>query len=108
MYDASGFIAGVGTTNDINDYASATKLEDQKRFQYASDLIVGNDAQLRFDYDLITAGKKSVLILPAINLQGHSRRRYSKAWRNMRPQSHRLESRPNSDKYSKPPRKYSE
>jgi UDP-N-acetylglucosamine diphosphorylase/glucosamine-1-phosphate N-acetyltransferase len=62
MYDASGFIAGVGTTNDINDYASATKLEDQKRFQYASDLIVGNDAQLRFDYDLITAGKKSAPI----------------------------------------------
>jgi UDP-N-acetylglucosamine diphosphorylase/glucosamine-1-phosphate N-acetyltransferase len=62
MYDASGFIAGVGTTNDINDYASATKFEDQKRFQYASDLIVGNDAQLRFDYDLITAGKKSAPI----------------------------------------------
>jgi UDP-N-acetylglucosamine diphosphorylase/glucosamine-1-phosphate N-acetyltransferase len=62
MYDASGFIAGVGTTIDIDNYVSAAKLEHQKRFQYASDLIAGNDAQLRFDYDLITAGKKSAPI----------------------------------------------
>jgi UDP-N-acetylglucosamine diphosphorylase/glucosamine-1-phosphate N-acetyltransferase len=62
MYDASGFIAGVGTTIDVDNYVIATKLEDQKRFQYASDLIVGNDAQIRFDFDLITAGKKPALI----------------------------------------------
>jgi len=62
LFDASGFIAGVGTTNDIKDYASPTKLEEQQRFQYASDLIAMNDAQLRFDYDMITAGKKSALI----------------------------------------------
>ena len=62
MYDASGFIAGVGTTIDIDNYVIATKLEHQKRFQFASDLIAGNDAQIRFDFDLITAGKKSALI----------------------------------------------
>ena len=59
IYDATGFIAGVGTTNDINDYASPTKLEEKKRFYYASDLIAMNDAQLRFDYDLLTSGKTS-------------------------------------------------
>ena len=59
IYDTTGFIAGVGTTNDINDYASPTKLEEQQRFHYASDLIAFNDAQLRFDYDLLTSGKTS-------------------------------------------------
>jgi UDP-N-acetylglucosamine diphosphorylase/glucosamine-1-phosphate N-acetyltransferase len=59
IYDNTGFIAGVGTTNDINDYASPTKLEEQQRFHYASDLIAFNDAQLRFDYDLLTSGKTS-------------------------------------------------
>ena len=59
IYDATGFIAGVGTTNDFNDYNDAKKLEDQKRFYYASDLIAINDAQIRFDYDLLTNGKTS-------------------------------------------------
>jgi len=59
MYDASGFIAGVGTTIDIDNYVIATKLEHQKRFQFASDLIAMNDTQLRFDYDLLTSGKTS-------------------------------------------------
>jgi UDP-N-acetylglucosamine diphosphorylase/glucosamine-1-phosphate N-acetyltransferase len=62
IYDTTGFIAGVGTTIDIDNYVIATKLEHQKRFQFASDLIAGNDAQIRFDFDLITAGKKSALI----------------------------------------------
>jgi len=59
IYDNTGFIAGVGATNDINDYASPTKLEEQQRFHYAFDLIAINDAQLRFDYDLLTSGKTS-------------------------------------------------
>ena len=59
IYDNTGFIAGVGATNDINDYASPTKLEEQQRFHFASDLIAINDAQLRFDYDLLTSGKTS-------------------------------------------------
>jgi UDP-N-acetylglucosamine diphosphorylase/glucosamine-1-phosphate N-acetyltransferase len=59
IYDNTGFIAGVGATNDINDYASPTKLEEQQRFNFASDLIAMNDAQLRFDYDLLTSGKTS-------------------------------------------------
>ena len=59
IYDNTGFIAGVGATNDINDYASPAKLEEQQRFHFASDLIVFNDAQLRFDYDLLTSGKTS-------------------------------------------------
>ena len=62
IYDAAGFIAGVGATFDINDYVAATKMELQNRFQYASDLIVGNDAQFRFDFEIITAGKKSAPI----------------------------------------------
>jgi len=59
MYDVTGLIAGVGTTNDITNYEVATKLEDQKRFHYASDLIAINDAQLRFDFDLLTNCKTS-------------------------------------------------
>lgn len=59
IYDNTGFIAGIGATNDIKEYASPTKLEEQKRFYYASDLIAMNDAQLRFDYDLLTSGKTS-------------------------------------------------
>lgn len=59
MYDASGFVAGIGETNCIDDYTTQTKLVDQKRFHYASDLIAINDAQIRFDYDLITTGKTS-------------------------------------------------
>ena len=62
MYDADGFIAGVGATFDFNDYVAATKMELQNRLQYASDLIVGNDAQFRFDFEIITAGKKSAPI----------------------------------------------
>lgn len=62
IYDATGFIAGVGATNIIKDYAHATKLDHQTRFNYASDLVVGNDAQIRFDFELITAGKKSAPI----------------------------------------------
>jgi UDP-N-acetylglucosamine diphosphorylase/glucosamine-1-phosphate N-acetyltransferase len=59
VYDETGFIAGVGHTNCIADYTTQTKLEGQKRVQYASDLIAMNDAQLRFDYDLLTSGKTS-------------------------------------------------
>jgi UDP-N-acetylglucosamine diphosphorylase/glucosamine-1-phosphate N-acetyltransferase len=59
IYDTTGFIAGVGATNIIEDYAHSTKLDHQPRFSYASDLIAGNDAQIRFDYDIITADKKS-------------------------------------------------
>jgi UDP-N-acetylglucosamine diphosphorylase/glucosamine-1-phosphate N-acetyltransferase len=59
IYDNTRFIAGVGATDDINDYATPTKLEVQQRFHYASDLIAINDAQLRFDYDLLTNGKTS-------------------------------------------------
>ena len=59
VYDETGFIAGVGQTNCIEDYTTQIKLEVQKRVQYASDLIAMNDAQLRFDYDLLTSGKTS-------------------------------------------------
>lgn len=59
VYDATGFIAGVGETNTIMDYSNATKLEVQKRVIYASDLIENNNAQIRFDFELATAGKKS-------------------------------------------------
>ena len=59
IFDDTGFIAGIGATNDIKDYAAATKLDDQKRFQYASDLIAINDAQIRFDFELATTGKTS-------------------------------------------------
>ena len=72
IYDTTGFIAGVGTTNDINDYASPTKLEEQQRFHYASDLIAINDAQIRFDFELATTGKTSAPIpdtCSAINKQ---------------------------------------
>ena len=62
IYDSTGFIAGVGTTNDINKYAISTMLENQKRFAYASDLVIGNDAQIRFDFELATAGKTSAPI----------------------------------------------
>jgi UDP-N-acetylglucosamine diphosphorylase/glucosamine-1-phosphate N-acetyltransferase len=37
-------------------------LDDQKRFQYASDLIAINDAQIRFDFELATTGKTSAPI----------------------------------------------
>jgi UDP-N-acetylglucosamine diphosphorylase/glucosamine-1-phosphate N-acetyltransferase len=59
IYDATGFIAGVGETNLIEYYTTKTKLADQKRLHFASDLIAINDAQLRFDYDLLTSGKTS-------------------------------------------------
>ncbi|MEY3820763.1 MAG: hypothetical protein RL337_944 [Bacteroidota bacterium] len=62
IFDATGFIAGIGATNNINDYAATTKLEIQKRFQYASDLIAINDAQIRFDFELATTGKTSAPI----------------------------------------------
>jgi UDP-N-acetylglucosamine diphosphorylase/glucosamine-1-phosphate N-acetyltransferase len=59
IYDDTGFIAGVGETNQIEDYTSKTKLEDQNRFHYASDLIEHNNAQIRYDFELATAGKTS-------------------------------------------------
>jgi len=62
IYDTTGFIAGVGESNKIEDYTTKTKLEDQKRIQYASDLIAINDAQIRFDFELATMGKKSAPI----------------------------------------------
>jgi len=62
VFDETGFIAGVGETNLIEHYTTKTKLEDQKRLHFASDLIAMNDAQLRFDYDLLTSGKTSELI----------------------------------------------
>ena len=72
IFDATGFIAGVGETNNINDYAGAAKLDDQKRLHYASDLIAINDAQIRFDFELATTGKTSAPIpdtCSAINKQ---------------------------------------
>jgi UDP-N-acetylglucosamine diphosphorylase/glucosamine-1-phosphate N-acetyltransferase len=62
IYDATGFIAGVGESNQIEDYTSKTKLENQKRFHYASDLIAINDAQIRFDFELATTGKTSATL----------------------------------------------
>ncbi len=62
IYDTTGFIAGVGETNDIEDYSTQTRLEDQKRLQYASDLIEYNNAQIRYDFELATAGKTSAPI----------------------------------------------
>lgn len=62
IYDTTGFIAGVGESNQIEDYTTKTKLEDQKRIQYASDLIAINDAQIRFDFELATMGKTSAPI----------------------------------------------
>jgi UDP-N-acetylglucosamine diphosphorylase/glucosamine-1-phosphate N-acetyltransferase len=59
VFDETGFIAGVGETNLIEHYTTKTKLADQKRLHFASDLIAMNDAQLRFDYDLLTSGKTS-------------------------------------------------
>ena len=59
LFDATGFIAGVGETNLIEHYTTKSKLADQKRLYFASDLIAMNDAQLRFDYDLLTNGKTS-------------------------------------------------
>jgi UDP-N-acetylglucosamine diphosphorylase/glucosamine-1-phosphate N-acetyltransferase len=62
IYDTTGFIAGFGESYQIEDYATKTKLEDQKRIQYASDLIAINDAQIRFDFELATMGKTSAPI----------------------------------------------
>ena len=62
IYDTTGFIAGFGESNQIEDYATKTKLEDQKRIQYASDLIAINDAQIRFDFELATMGNTSAPI----------------------------------------------
>ncbi len=62
IYDTTGFIAGVGASNQIDDYTTKTKLEDQKRIQYASDLVEHNNAQIRFDFALATAGKTSAPI----------------------------------------------
>ncbi|MEN9350245.1 MAG: hypothetical protein RL372_1223 [Bacteroidota bacterium] len=62
IYDTTGFIAGVGASNIIEDYAHATMFDHQPRFNYASDLVAGNDAQIRFDFELATAGKTSATI----------------------------------------------
>jgi UDP-N-acetylglucosamine diphosphorylase/glucosamine-1-phosphate N-acetyltransferase len=62
IYDTTGFIAGFGESNQIEDYATKTKLEDQKRIQYASDLVEHNNAQIRFDFALATVGKTSAPI----------------------------------------------
>lgn len=62
IYDTTGLIAGVGQSNQIEDYATKTKLEVQKRIQYASDLVEHNNAQIRFDFALATAGKTSATI----------------------------------------------
>jgi UDP-N-acetylglucosamine diphosphorylase/glucosamine-1-phosphate N-acetyltransferase len=62
IYDTTGFIAGFGESYQIEDYATKTKLEDQKRIQYASDLIAINDAQIRFDFELATMGNTSAPI----------------------------------------------
>ena len=62
IHDTTGFIAGVGESNQIEDYAIKTKLEDQKRIQYASDLVEHNKAQIRFDFALATGGKTSAPI----------------------------------------------
>ena len=62
IYDTTGFIAGFGESNQIEDYATKTKLEDQKRIKNASDLIAINDAQIRFDFELATMGKTSAPI----------------------------------------------
>lgn len=62
IYDTTGFIAGVGASNQIKDYTTKTQLEDQKRIQYASDLVEHNNAQIRFDFALATAGKTSAPI----------------------------------------------
>ena len=59
VFDETGFIAGVGETNLIEHYTTKSKLADQKRLYFASDLIAMNDAQLRFDYNLLTSGKTS-------------------------------------------------
>jgi UDP-N-acetylglucosamine diphosphorylase/glucosamine-1-phosphate N-acetyltransferase len=62
IYDTTGFIAGVGESNQMEYYATKTQLEDQKRIQYASDLVEHNNAQIRFDFALATAGKISAPI----------------------------------------------
>lgn len=62
LYDTTGFIAGVGASNQIEDYTNKTKLENQNRIQYASDLVEHNNAQIRFDFALATAGKTSAPI----------------------------------------------
>ena len=62
IHDTTGLIAGVGESNQIEDYAIKTKLEDQNRIQYASDLVEHNNAQIRFDFALATAGKTSAPI----------------------------------------------
>jgi hypothetical protein len=67
IYDTTGFIAGVGATNHIDDYTYSTKLDHQPRFNYASDLIAGNDAQIRFDFKLITTHKKTAPIPDSCN-----------------------------------------
>ena len=72
IYDSTGFIAGVGPSNDVNEYANSLKLADQNRFAFASDVVIGNDAQIRFDFELATAGKISAPIpdsCTAINKQ---------------------------------------
>lgn len=71
VYDTTGFIAGVGETNDIEDYTTKTKLEDQKRIQYASDLVEHNNAQIRFDFALATAGKTSAPIPNTCTVSNH-------------------------------------
>ena len=62
IYDTTGFIAGVGASNIIEDYAHARMFDHQPRFNYASDLVAGNDAQIRFDFELATTGKTSAPI----------------------------------------------
>ena len=62
IYDTTGFIAGIGATNIIEDYTFSIKLDTQPRFNYASDLVAGNDAQIRFDFEIATAEKTSATI----------------------------------------------
>lgn len=71
IYDTTGFIAGIGASNHIDDYATKTQLEDQKRIQYASDLVEHNNAQIRFDFALATAGKTSAPIPNTCTVSNH-------------------------------------
>jgi len=71
IYDTTGFIAGVGESNQMEYYATKTQLEDQKRIQYASDLVEHNNAQIRFDFALATAGKTSAPIPNTCTVSNH-------------------------------------
>ncbi len=71
IYDTTGFIAGIGASNQMEYYATKTQLEDQKRIQYASDLVEHNNAQIRFDFALATAGKTSAPIPNTCTVSNH-------------------------------------